>query len=235
MTDFNCQDCKKSFDTEVALDQHRKDKHGSTDNSKERAKKKLSIKAIAAISGVIIVILAGVVLLLFMKPPSYTIQLGRSNTRGNGSVEIIEFSDFQCPACGAAYPQVEEFLKNNSYKVTYIYKHFPLTSIHKYAQKAAEASECAADQGKFWEYYNKLFQNQQRLAKSDLVNYAEQIGLDTKNFTACLESGVMSGRVSDDFNEGNRKGVRATPTFFINGRKVEGVLSVQQLEQEIMR
>ena len=100
---------------------------------------------------------------------------------------------------------------------------------------AAEASECAADQGKFWEYYSKLFQNQARLAKSDLVNYAEQIGLDTGNFTACLDSGVMSRRVSSDQSEGFAKEVDATPTFFINGRKFTGVLSVKQFEQEITR
>jgi len=226
-----CEDCEKSFDSQLALDQHRNDKHKSKDDLKQ--KNKMPIKKIVALLALVLV-LAGVAALFLMKS-SYVAGPVQLHTRGNGSVQIIEFSDFQCPACGAAYPQLEEFLKDNSDKVTYIYKHFPLTTIHQYAQMAAEASECAADQGKFWEYYSKLFQNQARLAKSDLVNYAEQIGLDTGNFTACLDSGVMSRRVSSDQSEGFAKEVDATPTFFINGRKFTGVLSVKQFEQEITR
>lgn len=138
--------------------------------------------------------------------------------KGNplATVRIIEFSDFQCPACGAAYPVVEQIMEEYGDRVSLEYKHFPLTSIHRFAFDAAEASECANDQGKFWEYYAILFENQNELSESDLKQYAADLSLDTELFNNCLDSNAKAKYVSADFNEGIGKGVDSTPTFFIN-------------------
>ncbi len=226
----NCDICGKSFDSDDALSQHNTAKHGA----EKKEKKPIKINGKYAALGIVFVLVIIAAFILFASKPSYVAGPKVDHIKGTGSAEIIEFSDFQCPACGAAYPQVKEFLKTNSDKVKFIYKHFPLPS-HPYAPKAAEASEFASDQGKFWEYHDKLFDNQRNLLRSDLTKYAEQIGLDKEKFNACLDSGVMADRVNADFAEGNKLKVDATPTFFINGRKIAGVLSVQQFEQEITR
>lgn len=137
------------------------------------------------------------------------------------TVHIVEYSDFQCPACGAAYPVVEQIMEEYRDRVNFEYKHFPLTSIHRFAFSAAEASECANDQGKFWEYYTLLFENQDALSDDALKQYAADIGLDTELFENCLDSNAKAKYVTADFNEGIGKGVDSTPTFFINGVKLE--------------
>src|SRR3989344_1662348 len=137
------------------------------------------------------------------------------------SVSIVEFSDFQCPACGAAFNLVQNITETYGDKIRFEYRNFPLTSIHRYAYKAAEAAECAADQGKFWEYHDLLFTNQESLTDSDLLNYASQIdGLDVPLWNNCLAFGVKEKRVDEDIAEANDQGYNATPTFILNGQKV---------------
>ncbi len=176
---------------------------------------------------VAIVLVLGIAVTAFMltrpRPTGYAVLPSSEHVRGSDTakVTITEFSDFQCPYCGNAQPVLEEILKNYQGKVKLVYKHFPL-QFHQYAEKAAEASECAADQGKFWEYHDLLFGNQDSLTKSDLKNYAEQIGLDMDKFNSCLDSGIMAERVKNDLNEGIKLGVSGTPAFFINGQKVIG-------------
>src|SRR3989344_1465930 len=181
---------------------------------------------IAVVALVVIVIAA-----LFLSKPAYAPLQERGNVKGTGTVEIIEFSDFQCPACGAAYEEVKKLMEQKGDKIRFTYKHFPLTS-HPYAYKAAEASECAADQGKFWEYHDKLFDNQRSITKENLIKFAESLGLDSDSFKKCLESGAMSSRVEADMSEGFGKIVGATPTFFINGKKFEGALTAEKMAQE---
>lgn len=135
------------------------------------------------------------------------------------SVTLVEFSDFQCPACQAAEAVVEDALAQYG-NVRFEYHHFPLTSIHRLAFKAAVASECAADQGKFWEYHDRLFREQPNFSQKDLVAYAQDLGLDTDSFTACLGSGDPAQRVKDDAAEAARLRLQGTPTFFINGQQV---------------
>lgn len=135
----------------------------------------------------------------------------------NATVKIVEFSDFQCPWCGKAYPVVEQIIATYGDRVSFEYKQFPLTNLHQFSFHAAEASECANDQGKFWDYYNLLFTHQEELTTRDLKNYAKQLGLDTEKFNDCLDSGAKAKYVTADFNEGVGKGVQGTPTFFING------------------
>ncbi|HLD19668.1 MAG TPA: DsbA family protein [Patescibacteria group bacterium] len=136
------------------------------------------------------------------------------------SIVVKEFSDFQCPACGAAHPMVKNILAEFNNDIRFELYHFPLISIHPYAFDAALSAECANDQGKFWDMANTLFENQTSLLPTDLKVYAENIGLDQVKFNACLDSRAHRDRVNDDIKQGNALGVDSTPTFFLNGQKV---------------
>ncbi len=133
-------------------------------------------------------------------------------------ITIVEFSDFQCPFCARAFSDAVTQLKNNEIKdgkVKLIYKDFPLTSIHPFAQKAAEAAQCAFDQGKFWEYHDILFTNQNALDTTSLKKYASDLDLDTDGFNTCLDSGEKTKEVSDDLTQATASGGRGTPYFVI--------------------
>ncbi len=171
---------------------------------------------------ILVIIAVGVYFFLSSPPASQLPRMEHFLGSANAKVVMVEYSDFQCPACGAAEPTVQEIIKAYGSKIKFVYKHFPLTSIHINAQKAAESSECASAQGKFWEMHGKLFENQNALRISDLKSYAQQLGLNTTSFNSCLDSGAAASAVKADFNEGVAEGVRATPSFFINGRKIEG-------------
>ena len=136
-------------------------------------------------------------------------------------ITIIEFSDFQCPFCARAVPTMEQIFKTYGDKVRLVYRDFPL-SFHQYAQKSAEAAECADEQGKFWEYHDSLFANQNALDIDSLKKYASDTKLDTAKFNECLDSGKYAEEVQKDFKDGQSAGVRGTPAFFINGRLVSG-------------
>ena len=163
--------------------------------------------------------------------------LVKNNSQVLGSedakVTIVEFSDFQCPACGAAHPVVKQVIKEYGDKIFFVYRHFPLLATHQYALKAAEAAEAAGEQGKFWEYHDILFANQDNLKTEDLKNYAKQIGLDVKKFNEALDSGKHKDKVLSDLDDGEKFGVTSTPTFFINGQMHRGVLNLDQFKSEI--
>jgi len=142
----------------------------------------------------------------------------------NAKVTIIEFSDFQCPFCGKfysdAYKQIDEqYIKTG--KVKLVFRDFPL-SFHQNAHPAAEAAECANEQGKFWEMHNKLFENQQALAVTDLKQYAADLKLDVKKFNDCFDSGKYKAEIDKDAADGGKVGVSGTPAFFINGIALTG-------------
>ena len=149
--------------------------------------------------------------------------IATTHVRGseNATVTIIEFSDFQCPACGMAEPIVEQVLEAYPTQVKLIYKDFPLP-MHSYAQKASEAAECAGEQGKYWEMHDVLFANQDALKISDLKSYAADLGLNTTVFNACLDSGATAGDVKADLKEGQSRKITGTPSFFINGQEMVG-------------
>ena len=138
-------------------------------------------------------------------------------------VTIIEFSDFQCPFCSRffaqTYPQIKQEYEG---EVRFVYRDFPLTSIHENAQKAGEAGECADDQGKFWDYHDILFNNASALDVTSLKGYASQLGLDSGAFDQCLDSGKYTEEVQKDYQEGITYGVTGTPAFFINGVSIIG-------------
>lgn len=153
------------------------------------------------------------------EPPVMNVSLGSGASRGdqNAAVTIVEFTDFQCPACGGMYPIVEDTLKSYGNRVHFVIRNYPLTSIHANAFKAAQAAEAAKAQGKFWEYIDLLFKNQTSLDVDSLKKYATQVGLDRKRFDAELDSGKYEPLVRRDMEEGDEYGIEGTPTFYING------------------
>jgi protein-disulfide isomerase len=137
-------------------------------------------------------------------------------------VTLVEFSDFQCPFCQRVAPTLKQVKEKYGDKVRVVWKDFPLTQIHPQAFKAGEAAHCAADQGKFWEYHDRLFANQQALQPADLKKHAADLGLDATAFNSCLDSSKYGERVRDGVAEGSRLGVNSTPTIYINGRVLSG-------------
>lgn len=147
----------------------------------------------------------------------------------NSDVYIIEFSDFQCPFCRRFYSQTfsqleDDYIKTD--KIYFIYRDFPLDSIHPTANSAAQAAECAKEQGKFWEMHNKIFDEQNKLgqgtvqfSETDLKAWASDIGVNTQTFDQCLDSGKYTQEVEKDFKDGVNTGVTGTPTFFIGNPK----------------
>jgi protein-disulfide isomerase len=134
-------------------------------------------------------------------------------------VTIIEFTDYQCSSCAKFQPVMDRLLSEYSGKVRLVARDFPLQK-HPYAFKAAEAAEAAREQDKYWEYTSILFQNQGALGPDQLKEYARQLRLDVEKFDSALTSGKFAKKVQRDFQDGMRIGVQATPTVFINGRRI---------------
>jgi protein-disulfide isomerase len=151
--------------------------------------------------------------------PVLNVSAGNGPARGdpNAAVTIIEFTDFQCAACGAMYPVMEDVLKTYGNRVRFVVRDFPLTTLHPNAFRAAQAASAANAQGKFWEYIDILFRNQSTLDADSLKKYATQIGLDRKRFDLEFESGKYDADIRRDVADGEMYGVEGTPTIFING------------------
>ncbi|HVN85141.1 MAG TPA: DsbA family protein [Candidatus Binatia bacterium] len=166
-----------------------------------------------------------------LQPPLVVVSgTGPSRGPANAPVTIIEFSDYQCPFCGKAEQSVQELLSTYKDQVRFVYRDFPLSEIHPHAQKAAEAARCAGDQGKYWEYHGKLFQNQKELAPAKLQQLATDLRLDTARFQQCLADSIHEKAVLADLEIGASIGVTGTPTFFINNRYYSGALSFENLK-----
>lgn len=160
--------------------------------------------------------------------PVKTVDVGDAPGWGptDARVTIVEFSDFQCPFCQrfkfSSYRQIKETYGD---RVRFVFKHFPLTQIHPQAVPAALASECAREQGKFWEFHDLAFQDIQSLTRAVFMDYARQIGIaDVDAFGKCFDTGKYQDRVAKDYQQGVALGVEGTPTFFINGVAVSGAL-----------
>lgn len=142
----------------------------------------------------------------------------------NAPVTIVEFGDFECPFCRSSMPVVKDVLQKYNKKVRFIFRDFPNASLHPNAQNAALAAGCAQAQGKFWQYHDFLYINQEHLTVDDLHAYAAQVGVNTDEFDKCVVTHARSGEITKDYNDGVRFGVSGTPTWFFNGRRVEGAL-----------
>ncbi len=164
-----------------------------------------------------------------------------SHFTGNpqATLTVVEFGDFQCAACSSAEDAAREIRKNFGNQIRFVFRHFPLARVHPQAEKAAEASECAAEQGKFWEVAEKFFQGQADLSDPALARYVRELGLDPEGFRRCLSSGAAAARVRRDAEDGRALGVRVTPTFFVGQRMIEGPLEYRQfadlVTQELAR
>ena len=151
--------------------------------------------------------------------PLFNVTVGKGYGRGdiNSAVKIVEFTDFQCSACGAMYPVIEEVLKSYGTRVYFEIRNFPLTSLHANAFIAAEAAAAANAQGKVWPYIDFLFKNQSSLDPDSLKKYATQVGLDRKRFDVDFESGKFDADIRRDIEEGETYGIEGTPSIYING------------------
>jgi protein-disulfide isomerase len=169
--------------------------------------------------------------------PRREVEAGNGPALGpaNAPVTIVEFSDFQCPYCSRGAALIKQVHKQYGDRVRLVFRHFPLKQIHPYAAKAAEAANCAAAQGRFWEMHDRLFEKQAELEPAALKRYATDLGLDGKAFAKCLDSGTEALAVQRDQTAGEELGVRGTPAFFVNGRMVKGALPIDRFARVIDR
>lgn len=151
----------------------------------------------------------------------------------SASVTLVEYGDFQCEDTGAAYSIVKKLLSEFGDRMRFVYRHFPLVQIHQYAEHAAEAAESAAQQGMFWEMYDYLFQHQDDLEDTTLMDAAEEMGLNVDEFDQDLVAGVFKGHIRDDVRSGIASGIDETPAFFINGERYKGPVEYNSIKRAI--
>jgi protein-disulfide isomerase len=172
---------------------------------------------------------------ILMVAPRIAVSLDPARVRGNpkAPITIIEFSDFQCGFCQRVTPTLRQLLAKYDGQISLAYRDFPLREIHPQAQLAAEASRCAGDQGKFWEYHDALFASPSKLDKASLAERARALQLDGERFDACLNSGKFKTAIDSDMEDAEKAGVSATPAFFINGILVDGAQPIAAFEKII--
>lgn len=132
-------------------------------------------------------------------------------------VTLVQFGDYECPYCGAAYPIIKEVQARMGEHLRFVFRNFPISTSHPHAEHAAEAAEAADAQGRFWEMHDLLYERQRHLTDPDLHGYAEELGLDVERFDKEMTEHVHEPRIHEDFMNGVRSGVNGTPTFYING------------------
>lgn len=179
---------------------------------------------------VALVVLSAIAAVLILrgaaKPYSPDAPAFRQKGPAEAPIVIVEFSDFQCPACRYAVAPLKGLLELYPGKIRLVFKHFPLERAHKWARYAARAAECAGRQGKFWELHDALYEKQDQWPEADteklIAGYAKAAGVDVKALEACVAEPAVDQAVSADQREGDRRWVGSTPTFFINGKRFVG-------------
>lgn len=146
---------------------------------------------------------------------------------------LVEYGDYECPHCRAAHPVIKRVERHFGKRLCFAFRNFPLTQIHANAESAAETAEFAANEGKFWEMHDLLFENQEQLGNDLYDELAAQLGLDVAKLQEVLENGTYTRRVRNDFTGGVRSGVNGTPTFFINGQRHNGPADFDHLVKAI--
>ncbi len=150
----------------------------------------------------------------------------------DAKVTIVEYSDFECPFCQRVQETIKQVIEEYKGQVRLVFKNYPL-SFHKNAVIAAEAGECANEQGKFWEMHDKMFANRLSLEEKDLKKYAKDIGLNEAQFNQCLDSGKYKSAIDKDVVDGNKRGFSGVPAFFINGRLLSGAQPIEEFRKII--
>jgi len=140
----------------------------------------------------------------------------------NADLVIVEYGDYQCPYCGAAYPVLKELMGQFGSQIKFVFRNFPLSEMHQYARTAALAAEAAGLQGKFWEMHDAIYEDQRGLNENFLMNLARKLNLDIPQFEKDLESSALAEKVDADFESGIVSGVNGTPSFYVNGKKFDG-------------
>jgi protein-disulfide isomerase len=146
---------------------------------------------------------------------------------------LVEYGDYQCPYCGAAYPIVKRLQKHFGKRLSFVFRNFPLAQMHPWAEPAAEVAEFAGAHGKFWEMHDLLFENQQSLSDALFVNLADKLDLSTSQLQTAIANHTYRARVQADFAGGARSGVNGTPTFFVNGLRHNGPPDFDSLSEAI--
>jgi protein-disulfide isomerase len=172
---------------------------------------------------------------LYLTPPSVEVSAEGAPFKGPRSapITIVEFSDFQCSYCKRVLNVLNQVLEHYPTQVKLAFRDFPILNIHPYAQKAAEAAHCAAEQGKFWEYHDLLFEKQEAIASTNFADHAKALGLDVTTFQVCLDSGKHKATVERNYADGVKAGVSGTPAFFINGRLLSGAQPLEAFKAVI--
>jgi protein-disulfide isomerase len=147
----------------------------------------------------------------------------------SAAVTLVEYGDYECPFCGAAYPIVKQVQARMGERLRFVFRNFPISTSHPHAEQAAEAAEAAATQGRFWEMHDHLYEHQRKLEDAHLHAYAEQLGLDVDRFDRELAQHAYAERVHEDFMSGVRSGVNGTPTFYINGKRHDAAYDLDTL------
>ncbi len=155
----------------------------------------------------------------------------RDHTQGpaGAPATLVEYGDYQCPYCGAAYPVVKRLQRALGKRLCFVFRNFPLTQAHPYALVAAEAAEAAALQRRFWEMHDFIYEHQDELAPDVLPIWARDMGLDLEKFEAAIKQGEITKRIKEDRMSGIRSGVNGTPCFFINGTRYNGSADYESL------
>ena len=172
---------------------------------------------------------------VLLDPPRQKVKMAATSpTRGpaDAPIQIVEFSDFQCPFCFRVGPSLKQVFDTYGDRIHLVYREYPLPN-HPNAKPASEAGLCANEQGKFWPFHDRLFASQQKLGGSDLKQHAADLGLDAARFNACVDSHKYADQVEADINAGNEAGVNGTPAFFINGRMLSGAQPFDEFKKII--
>jgi protein-disulfide isomerase len=152
---------------------------------------------------------------------------------GHAKVTLVEYGDFECPTCGQAYHAVEMLRKHFAGRMRFVFRNYPLREAHPHAELAAEAAEAAGGQGKYWQMYALLFENQLHLKPNNLRHYAEKLELDLSRYDFEMEDHVYLQRVQEHIKSGKDSGIRGTPAFFVNGRLHDASFGFEHLQAAI--
>src|SRR5258706_6727340 len=151
----------------------------------------------------------------------------------NAECTLVEYGDYQCPHCGRAHPIIKRVQKHFGKRLRFVFRNFPLNEIHPQAESAAETAEFAGAQGKFWEMHDALFENQNRFSPAFFLELAQKLDLNPPDLRDALAKEKYRAHVRSDFMSGARSGVNGTPTFFINGQRLDGPWDYEDLEEAI--